>query len=101
MPSAHQDRSGGYTGSNVSRWLYADDLADFLNRPTEHVLGELSKAARDDIVLEQRNAWRVQIDLLQRELRQVPGRGRIYFEYVIPRLGKRVTRRSTTRCLNT
>jgi hypothetical protein len=90
MPSVQQDRSDGYTGSNVSRWLYADDLADFLKRPTEHVLGELSKAARDDIVLEQRNAWRVQIDLLQHELRKVPGRGRIYFEYVIPRLGKRV-----------
>ncbi|HTD29729.1 MAG TPA: DUF2075 domain-containing protein [Xanthomonadaceae bacterium] len=73
-----------------SRSLYADDIADFRSKQQTTVLGELVAASAFEISPEQRDAWGAQIALLQSALVSFESRGRIYFEYVIPRLGKRV-----------
>lgn len=86
----HQRPTNPATRGMLSRWYYSDDLSRFIERPPDHALGALTRAMRDDVALEQRNAWLAQIELLQRELRQLRKTGRIYFEYVIPRLGKRI-----------
>lgn len=75
--------------SAVRRWFYADAIGDFLLQPAELVLGHLS-AASINVEKQQTNAWLAQIALLQEALKVFDHKGRIYFEYVIPRLGKRI-----------
>lgn len=74
----------------VVRWCYADDVNEFLRRSDETILGFLVAAAGGSVELEQSNAWRAQISMLKRELNETHHAGRIYFEYSIPRLGKRI-----------
>lgn len=47
------------------RSLYADDLTHFLTRPPESILGTLAGATGFPVTLEQRGAWKEQIDLLR------------------------------------
>ena len=79
------DTSGQY---RRQRSLYADDLTRFLARSPESILGLLAGATGFPVTLEQSFAWKEQIELLHRALSGLEGRGRIYFEYAIPRLGK-------------
>lgn len=67
---------------------YEADLATFCNVNENEVLGEL--AARHSFALEnpQRYAWQQQITLLKHVLASIVA-GRIYFEFSIPRVGKR------------
>jgi len=51
-------------------------------------LGLLAGATGFPVTLEQSFAWKEQIELLRHALSGLEGRGRIYFEYAIPRLGK-------------
>ncbi|PKO37846.1 MAG: hypothetical protein CVU33_10985 [Betaproteobacteria bacterium HGW-Betaproteobacteria-6] len=74
---------------SVRRWYYADSICEFLGRPTEYIIGCLSTASLS-IEKPQLNAWERQIELLREALRSSYPSGRIYFEYVIPRLGKRI-----------
>jgi hypothetical protein len=76
--------------SRVSRSFYSDKIADFLSKSESMVIGELTVASGFEITTDQRDAWSVQIKLLQSSLAGLEARGRVYFEYVIPRLGKRV-----------
>ncbi|MBK9217666.1 MAG: DUF2075 domain-containing protein [Uliginosibacterium sp.] len=73
----------------IRRWFYADNIADFLNRSTQHVIGCLSESSVST-EKPQINAWTAQILLLQEALADFDPQGRVYFEYVIPRLGKRI-----------
>ena len=67
---------------------YEADLAYFCKANENEVLGELT--ARHNFALEnqQRYAWQQQITILQTMLIGFPF-GRIYFEFAIPRMGKR------------
>ncbi|MEI8168350.1 MAG: DUF2075 domain-containing protein [Rhodoferax sp.] len=67
---------------------YEADLATFCNAHENEILGELT--ARHSFALEnqQRNAWQQQITLLKTSLAGLDT-GRIYFEFSIPRMGKR------------
>ncbi len=76
----------------VRRWLYASDFKRFLASSANEVLGELARHAGNDIELNQNNAWQQQIHLLQQltlPIEFVEG-ARLYFEYAIPRLGRRI-----------
>lgn len=73
----------------IRRWFYEDSIADFLRRPEPFVLGHLS-AASTSVEKQQINAWQAQITLLQEALKAFDSQGCVYFEYVIPRLGKRI-----------
>src|SRR5262249_55666070 len=72
----------------MKRDFYSASIAEFRNTDPDQVLGHL--AANNPFALEQtqRNAWLEEIDLLQRILSH--REGFIYFEYAIPRMGKRI-----------
>ncbi len=76
----------------TTRFAYGDPITDFLARDPEQVLGRLFAHGVHGASVEatQRDAWLEQTRVLQRELHPFAGRGAVYFEYAIPRLGRRV-----------
>jgi hypothetical protein len=74
----------------VSRAYYAEAVSGFLLCRPEKILGALAAAATFSIDLTQRDAWREQISVLQGALAGFDSKGHIYFEYSVPRLGKRI-----------
>lgn len=72
------------------RWAYAAPIGAFLRENGDAVLGQLTE--RSDFAVEetQKLAWLRQIDLLKALLAAYEGRGALYLEYAIPRLGKRI-----------
>ncbi len=72
----------------MRREYYSDTIANFLNTTPNEILGELVKS--NDFALEQtqRDAWLEEINILQKALQLY--KGSIYFEYSIPRMGKRI-----------
>jgi hypothetical protein len=74
----------------VSRAYYAETVIGFLKSRPDQILGVLVDAATFTIDLTQRDAWREQINVLQGALAGFDAKGHIYFEYSVPRLGKRI-----------
>jgi len=72
----------------MRREYYSDAIADFLKSTPNEILGKLVQS--NDFALEQtqRDAWLEEINILQNVLK--PYYGSIYFEYSIPRMGKRI-----------
>ncbi|OXG09418.1 uncharacterized protein DUF2075 [Flavobacterium araucananum] len=71
----------------MNRAYYSGFIASFVNEDLTSVLGVISfNSGKDDIL--QKNAWKRQIEILQKELKGVTGK--IFFEFTIPRMGKRV-----------
>lgn len=79
-------------GNMVRRWLYGERFEVFVHRSTEEVLGTLTKRAGGDLDLTQNNAWQEQIHILKALSLPEADRtsAKVYFEYTIPRLGRRV-----------
>jgi len=73
-----------------SRAYYSASIAAFTQSTAEEVLGKLTAASEFSVDTTQRDAWVGQISLLQGLLVQYSQRGDIYFEFVVPRLGKRI-----------
>ncbi|MEI7516318.1 MAG: DNA/RNA helicase domain-containing protein [Betaproteobacteria bacterium] len=67
---------------------YEADVSTFFTTNENEVLGELAAKHRFDLENEQRHAWQQQIRILKTSLSNYGG-GRIYFEFSIPRMGKR------------
>ena len=82
---------GNQADSVVRRWLYGAKFDEFVKTSSTEILGELAQRAGGDLDLTQNNAWQEQIEILK-EL-QLPeserSAAKIYFEYTIPRLGRR------------
>ena len=74
----------------TNRAYYADPIEHFVVRHPDEILGTLARNSQFSIEGTQRTAWLAQIHILQRVLRSQRGRGNIYFEYAVPRLGKRI-----------
>jgi hypothetical protein len=72
----------------MRRAYYSDKISDFHQRSNEEILGRLAQG--NDFALEQtqRDAWLEEIRILKDVLR--PYKGSVYFEYSIPRMGKRI-----------
>jgi len=72
----------------MRREYYSNTIANFLKTTPDEILGKLVKS--NDFALEQnqRDAWLEEINILQTVLRY--HQGSIYFEYSIPRMGKRI-----------
>jgi hypothetical protein len=79
-----------YSAAQSRRAYYADTLAHFVDTSPEAILGILADASSFAIEMGQRDAWREQIVLLRKVLTPYRDRGKLYFEYSIPRLGKRI-----------
>ncbi|MBL8420583.1 MAG: hypothetical protein JNK92_08080 [Dechloromonas sp.] len=74
----------------MTRIAYYDaDLQDFLAVDEDAVLGALVMQHGFALEHQQKHAWQGQIQLLRRHLPPTIT-GRIYFEFSIPRMGKRV-----------
>jgi hypothetical protein len=74
----------------MERAYYSDDIATFLARGLDEVLGELTRRSAFAVERTQRDAWLRQIELLQQILAPYRGRGAVFFEFSIPRLGRRI-----------
>lgn len=72
----------------MKRAYYSDTISDFHKRSHREILGLL--AQDNDFALEQtqRDAWLEEIRILKNVLQ--PYQGSIYFEYSIPRVGRRI-----------
>ncbi len=72
----------------MKREYYSDRIAGFLRSTPEEIIGKLT--INNDFSLEQnqRNAWLTEINILQLAL--TSHQGTIYFEYSIPRMGRRI-----------
>ena len=74
----------------MARFFYSDSVASFLARSPEEILGAINAAALTTAEAAQQNAWLGQIHILQSELPPFAGRGNVFFEFSVPRIGKRI-----------
>lgn len=72
----------------MNRAFYSATIEEFLTSSPEVVKGILSSDNSFSLEQLQRNAWSEQISILQKSLK--PYSGKIYFEFSIPRMGKRI-----------
>ena len=72
----------------MSRAYYSDAITDFLKLGKDAILGQLGTGR--SVEQTQNRAWDAQIEIMQNALAHYTGRGKIYFEYDIPRLGRRI-----------
>lgn len=72
------------------RCYYTTNIHDFLNEPENGILGKIhSNCCNHNTLLSQSNAWKEEIIILKQQLAGLE-EGKIFFEYIIPRMGKRV-----------
>lgn len=74
----------------IERAYYASPIEGFLGADVTSVLGQLTQRSEFAVDLEQRDAWLVELQALRLALAPHGGRGRVYLEFVVPRLGKRI-----------
>jgi DUF2075 family protein len=72
----------------MRRSYFSSSIQDFLTYSNDHVLGILTQNNEFSLELTQRSAWENEIDILKSVLNDY--KGRILFEYSIPRMGKRI-----------
>ncbi|MBI3172912.1 MAG: DUF2075 domain-containing protein [Chloroflexi bacterium] len=72
----------------MRRAYYSDKISDFLNRSEDEVLGKLAQGNEFSLEQTQRDAWIEEIHILKSVLQ--PYTGSVYFEYSIPRMGRRI-----------
>ena len=72
----------------MERFYYGKSIADFLGEDSDAIFGVLSRAESFDTARDQKNAWNEEIGLLKSILQE--HEGYVFFEYSIPRLGKRI-----------
>ncbi len=70
------------------RAYYSDKISNFLTTSDNEILGQLLMKHKFSNDQEQKNAWAQQIEILKFALKDFPD-GTIYFEFAIPRMGKR------------
>ena len=72
----------------MQREYYSNSISSFLTTKPDEILGKLARNSKFDVGQEQRDAWVEEINILQKVLKN--HNGAIYFEYSIPRMGKRI-----------
>lgn len=72
----------------MKRSYYQNTIGNFLTEDTDLIFGQLAKNHPHELEEQQKNAWIKQIKFLKSWLKDIDGK--IYFEFSIPRIGKRV-----------
>lgn len=72
----------------MQRYFYSDSIASFLNEPEHSLLGRLTASSPFAVDLPEKDAWVEEIRILKQSL--ATKQGRIYLEYSIPRMGRRI-----------
>ena len=70
------------------RAYYAADRAKFFADPVDQILGELARRHNFALDIEQKSAWLRQVAIMRQALEAI-GEFTVYFEFAIPRMGKR------------
>ena len=78
----------GRRGVSLKRAFYSASIADFRGSTFEQILGTLAENSSITLEHTQRNAWMEEIRILKEVTSTYEGQ--IYFEYAIPRMGKRI-----------
>ncbi len=74
----------------MSHFYYSDTIEEFVTRDPDAVKGILNDADNFDLTSEARYAWDEEITILKKVLLPYAGQGKVYFEFSIPRMGKRI-----------
>lgn len=84
------DLAGGAAGVTRSmiRHYYSNTISGFQQASDQSILGALLRASAFPVEQTQRDAWLAEMQILRRALAGIGGS--IYFEYAIPRMGKRI-----------
>ena len=69
-------------------YYYKDAICEFCKKSLETIIGEITLKNQFDSVSNQNKAWEKQIEILKPIVRDF--KGTIFFEFSIPRMGKRV-----------
>ncbi|MFI5185741.1 MAG: DUF2075 domain-containing protein [Chitinophagales bacterium] len=69
-------------------YYYKDSIESFLNKSTEAIIGSITLSNQFDSTLFQNKSWEDQIEILKTAVAGYDGT--IFFEFSIPRMGKRV-----------
>ncbi len=72
----------------MKRALYSASIAEFCAADADHILGTIVEHISFTLEHTQRNAWMEEIRILKEVTSTYEGQ--IYFEYAIPRMGKRI-----------
>lgn len=73
----------------MNRAYYSNFINDFINEDSQTIYGKISgQYDLNKLNIQQSNAWKSQIEILKETLSIF--NGKIYFEFTIPRMGKRV-----------
>jgi hypothetical protein len=73
----------------MNRSYYSASITSFLQENVDSIYGKIAgQYDLNKLVIQQQNAWKAQIHLLKQSLSDFSGQ--IYFEFSIPRMGKRV-----------
>jgi hypothetical protein len=72
----------------MNRYYYAANIPIFINEPENNILSKLVRSNEFDLGQTQRDAWLEEIHILKKALLGIDGH--IYFEYSIPRMGRRI-----------
>lgn len=73
----------------AKRYYYSDTISDFLGRNVNEIIGSLTLSSVHDINEETSKSWVEEIETLKDALKPYTGMGSVYFEYNIPRMGRR------------
>lgn len=69
-------------------YYFADTIRSFLTKGIDQIIGEITLSNQFDSNLNQNHSWEAEIHFLQAALQDFEGT--IFFEFSIPRMGKRV-----------
>jgi len=69
-------------------YYYGNTISGFLQRTTDEIIGSINRASEFDVIFFQNKSWELQIPILKNALQNF--QGEIFFEFSIPRMGKRV-----------
>src|SRR5207247_3386156 len=72
----------------MKRSFYSDSISNFLQTTSNQILGALAQANEFSLEITQRESWLQEIKILREVLSKYEGK--IFFEYSIPRMGRRI-----------
>lgn len=72
----------------MNQYFYSNSISNFISSTTNEIFGTLSHNSRFADELNQKEAWKQEIEILKECL--IDYDGRILFEYSIPRMGRRI-----------
>lgn len=73
----------------MNRYYSSNTIPEFINDQEDSILGKLTMNHSHDLNDLTKNSWRSQIRILKHQLQDFQN-GQLYFEFSIPRMGKRV-----------